>query len=287
MRSGLPLDSVRHDVLTRIFLVFDMVLGRGTDCGDHTGVITNLGQVPRAVLFISRVVHAVNYISRPQYSQSHQRRRVRLSKSGAVLVGFLIFHSLPNALLFSMRGRLKYSQYGQYHSTSLGTKVVEVFLLSAGLTHAVLGTIKAFQRLIEGSHSLHPNSRTKEMILTGSLIFVLLSMHIFDFRFNPNKDDRHLDAQVLEMLDRRYHRLRNALYWLLVISVFIHAWRGATQPWLFRLGFAKSEIPMLHKLCRLLLLGSLTLYAIPLLMENPYSQDPDSPIRGPRIITVD
>ena len=245
------------------------------------------GYYPTSIAqFIFRIMHAANYISRPPFPESHQRRRVRLSKSGAVLVGFLIFHALPNGLLLTKMGRRKYSHYGKYHSTSLVTKLVEVFLLAAGLSHAVLGTRKAFLRFREGNAN-HPHSRTGEMMLTGSLIFILLGMHLFDFRLNPNEDERHLDAQVLEMLDKRYNRMKNLLYWLLLVSVFVHAWRGSTKPWLVRLGFLRNEIPVLRRICRALLLVSFGLYGIPLLMENPYSQDPGSPVRGPRIITVD
>jgi hypothetical protein len=240
----------------------------------------------RAMLRVfPRLLHAVNFFVVPDSLESHQRRRVRLSRSGAVLVGFLIFHSFPNVLLLTKRGRARYSHYGKYHSTSTVTKLIELFLLSGGATHGILSVKSAWDRL-RSEDANHPHTHLNEMLITGSVIFFLLVMHLFDFRFDLNEDERHLDAQVLELLDKRYRRFKNTLYWSFIISVYVHAWRGCSKAWLFRLGF-REEIPVLHKLCRFLLLVSGVLYTIPLVMDNPYSQDPDSPVRGPRIISVD
>jgi succinate dehydrogenase/fumarate reductase cytochrome b subunit len=232
-----------------------------------------------------RCLHAIDFVSRPDYCEAHQRRRVRLSRSGAVLVGFFIFHAFPNALLLTAAGRRKYSHYGKYHSTSLITRFIELFLLAGGATHGILAIRKAFDRW-KGKTEVHPHSSLVEMMLTGSIILSLMSMHLFDFRFDPNEDEQHLDEQVLDTLDRKYHRMKNAMYWVFIFTTFVHCWRGTTKAWLFRLGF-REEIPLLHKLCRALLVSSLGLYMVPLLMENPYTQDPGSPVRGPRIITVD
>ena len=262
-----------------------MVLGTPLKLKSSESSNHNSDLISRLARHTLRVVHAVNFVSASGYSENHQRRRVRLSKSGAVLVGFFIFHSLPNALLLTKEGRAKYSAYGKYHSSSTVTKLIELFLLSAGLTHGIFAVLKGWDRF-KSKNSDHPHSRLREMTITGSLIFILMAMHLFDFRLNPNEDERHLDAQVLELLDKRYRRMKNSLYWLLISSVFVHAWRGSTKAWLYRLGF-REEIPVLHGLCKTLLAISGILYTIPLVMDNPYSQDPGSPVRGPRIITVD
>jgi succinate dehydrogenase hydrophobic anchor subunit len=124
------------------------------------------------------------------------------------------------------------------------------------------------------------------MMLTGSVILGLLVSHLFDFRLNPNEDEVHLDRQVMELLDQRHRRVKNALYWLMVLAVSVHAWRGNTKAWMYRLGFrGDREISLLHRLCQVLILVSAGLYSIPLAMKNPYSQSTEF-MAGPRIITV-
>jgi succinate dehydrogenase hydrophobic anchor subunit len=235
----------------------------------------------------ANIIGAANFVSSPGYPTKHQNDRVRLSKSGAVLVGFFIFHSIPNILLTRESGRARYSKYGIYHSTSSLTKVIELFLLTAGITHGILATKKAYARLRNVGEP-HPHGRTFEMMFTGTIISVFLVIHLFDFRFNEKEDEKHLDVQVLDSLDRRHNRLRNAIYWMFVISVGVHAWRGTTKAWFFRLGFRdKKETFALHRLCKCLILVGTVLYGIPLVLKNPYNQEPGSPVRGRRIISVD
>ena len=165
--------------------------------------------------------------------------------------------------------------------------MIEIFLLTAGVTHGLLATKKAYLRF-RNPREPHPHGRTFEMMITGSVIFALMVLHLFDFRFNANEDERHLDVQVLDCLDKRQNKIKNALYWMFVLSVSVHAWRGVTKAWLFRLGFRdKSEIFVLHRLCKGLILIGTVLYGIPLMLENPYNQEPGSPVHGRRIISVD
>ena len=265
-----------------------MVLGNSyLDDSTHQMTYKRVPSITSVLGFCTRIIKAIDFVSSPGLKQAHQNQRVRISKSSAVLVGFFIFHSIPNALLLTKKGRRKYSTYGNYHSTSGTTKLIEMFLLAAALTHAVLGTKKAISR-IRNPQEPHPHSRSGGMMLTGLFILVFMAMHLNDFRLNPNEDEIHLDAQVLETVDKRHARLKNTLYWLFVLSVAVHVWRGISPAWLYRLGFrGKGEITALYFLSRFLVVCGSGLYTIPLLMSNPYSQSSNSPVHGPRIISVD
>lgn len=226
------------------------------------------------MLFLSRVAGAINYMHIK--GSASNGRGYRISKSGAVLVGFYIFHSLPNILLASRSGRGKYSLYARSNSSNTFTRVVEVFLLGAGLTHAVLSLKKMLMRWL--SVEAKPASRkSTEMFVTGMIILFLMTFHLFDFRFSSRiKVEEDLDRQVLEVLDRKQNRVRNMLYLFFVATVAVHAWKGSSSPgWLYRLGFRGREISVLGKLCKLLIIVSSVLYCIPLGMENPYGKKVD------------
>lgn len=235
---------------------------------------SKLSSIAYPMLFLSRVAGAINYMHIK--SSDSNGRAYRISKSGAVLVGFYIFHSLPNILLASRSGRRKYSLYSRSHSSNTFTRVVEVFLLGAGLTHAVLSSKKMLMRWL--SLEAKPATRkSSEIFVTGLIILFLMTFHLLDFRFSSRVEvEEDLDRQVLEVLDRKQDRVRNMLYWFFVATVAVHAWRGSSSPgWLYRLGFRGKEISVLGELCKCLLLVASVLYCIPLGMENPYSKKED------------
>lgn len=234
--------------------------------------------------FLYRVAGATNYFYLENIEGSNLRSSLRISKSAAVLIGFYIFHAIPNILLASRSGRTKYSRYGHYHSRSNMTKVIETFLLGAVITHGFLSSKRAISRWFPGTASLQKN-RSTEMFLTGSVIMFLLLFHLGHFRF-IEKGNQDLDRAVMETLDRKHSRLRNGLYWIFVVTVGAHALRGNTRPWLCRLGFKGREVPVLHRVGQFLIVASSVLYSIPLVMENPYGQLSRS-VKGPRIISVD
>ena len=122
--------------------------------------------------FLGRVANATNYLS-----LSHSSR-VRLSRTSAVLVGFYIFHSIPNYLLLSREGRRLYSFYCHINTNSVPTRLVEIFLSGALVTHAFLGIRKS---LAASSVPLHRNI----LFIKGALMSGLISMHLMDFRFTP------------------------------------------------------------------------------------------------------
>ena len=195
-----------------------------------------------------RILNAANYIG---VCDSDERRlaQIRISKTAAVLVGFFIFHSLPNVLLLSAVGRKKYSLYGSFHACCLSTRFVETFLFGAVILHVVL----AFRKQLGSS------VRKNDMLITGSAILGLLLSHLLDFRVK-REDTDPLDETVSKTVRRK-----KLLYSAFVLAVGVHAWRGATRAWLVRLGFTdRAEILFLHKLCRSLILGSFALYHIPI-----------------------
>ena len=221
----------------------------------------------RILVFLKRVLGAINYVSNPPSDLITQRMRDRISKSAAVLVGFMLVHSVPNILLLTPRGRVLYSYYGSFHSGNPVTRVIELFLLGAGLTHGILATRISLMRWFSPGR-VHDYGRPNEMMISGSLIVCLMLMHLLDFRFNPDLQMDSLDTFVLETLDQRHRQLKSLLYWLFIIVVAFHAWRGNTRAWLYRLGF-REEISFLHKLCRVLIVVAFVLFCIPLMMKRP------------------
>ena len=221
--------------------------------------------VQESAIFLARVAGAINYVF---VGNMEAARRKRISKSAAVLVGFFIFHSLPNILLTSRSGRKKYSNYGVYQSGSRATRVIELFLLGAGLTHAVLSSKKSIMRIFS-RRPLQEDTKSWEMLMTGTVIGLMMIVHLGHFRFSGAENAAPLDQKVVDLLDRRDNRVRNVLYWFFVITVAVHAWRGNTHPWLYRLGFRGGQVPVLHRVCQILIVLSSVLYSIPLTVENP------------------
>lgn len=231
-----------------------------------------LSSVISVIEFLGRVANAANYGSLDQTA------RVRLSRTSAVLVGFYIFHALPNGLLLSREGRRLYSYYCHINTNSVPTRLVEIFLGGALLLHAFLGIRKSLSTV---KTPLHRNS----LFLTGGLISGLISMHLMDFRFTPFVPK--VDKQVLDLVNKT-KRSKNLLYWLFVLSVAFHAFKGVSSPaWVWRLGFkGKREIQVVRRLSQALIIVSTFLYLIPLTMDNPYGNtDSDSP-RNSDIIIV-
>lgn len=231
--------------------------------------VPELAQVTGSLQFITflrRVLGAIDFISTPPSDLISQRIRDRISKSAAVLVGFMIVHSAPNLLLLSKRGRILYSYYGQFHSGSLFTRLVELFLLGAGLTHGILATRMSLMRWFSPGR-VHEYGHPKEMMVSGAVIVCCMLVHLLDFRFNATLDMKGLDTYVLETVDRRHNQLKALLYWLFIFSVAHHAWRGSTRAWLYRLGF-REELSFLHRLCRVLIVVAFGLFCIPLLMKG-------------------
>ena len=212
--------------------------------------------------FLSRVANAANYLS-----LSHSSR-IRLSRTSAVLVGFYIFHSIPNYLLLSREGRRIYSYYCHINTNSVPTRLVEIFLSGALITHAYLGVRQSL-----ATHAVPPHRNF--LFVTGALMSGLISMHLMDFRFTPFV--AKVDKQVLDALNGKKRGSKNLLYWLFVVSVAVHALKGvSSRAWFWRLGFRnKREIHVLHRLCQGLIVVATLLYIIPLTMENPYNKKDD------------
>jgi succinate dehydrogenase/fumarate reductase cytochrome b subunit len=221
--------------------------------------------------FLGKVANAANYAS------VSQTARVRLSRTSAVLVGFYIFHAVPNYLLLSREGRRLYSYYCHINTNSVPTRLVEIFLGGAMLLHAFLGIRKS---LSTSNPPLYRNS----LFITGGLISGLISMHLMDFRFTPFVPK--VDKQVLDLLNKS-KRSKNLLYWLFVLAVAFHAFKGVSSPaWIWRLGFrGKREINILRRLSQALIIVSTFLYIIPLTMDSPYGNaESDSPKNSEIII---
>lgn len=199
-----------------------------------------------------RILGAADYLTGLNGYGSLRSRQISISKSAAVLVGFFVFHSFPNVLLLTRSGREKYSNYGSFHSSSVATKLIEMFLLGAGVIHCTMALHK--------QASFGPK---KSMLISGVFILGLLMSHLIDFRFSSSKTS--LDQAVLSTLNSRLRK--KVAYSVFVLAVTIHAWRGATPAWLFRLGFrGKEEISFFHRACRSLIVLSAVLYHIPLVL---------------------
>ena len=218
-----------------------------------------VGRLVSLIEFLGRVANATNYLSLDHSS------RIRLSRTSAVLVGFYIFHAIPNYLLLSREGRRLYSYYCHINTNSVPTRLVEIFLGGALATHAYLGVR---QSISSETVPLHRNV----LFVTGALISGLISMHLMDFRFTPFVPK--VDKQVLDTLNVKNRWSKNFLYWLFVLSVAVHALKGvSSRAWLWRLGFRnKHEIRVLQKLSQALIIVATSLYVIPLTMDNPYSK---------------
>ena len=225
-----------------------------------------ISRLVSAVEFLGRVGNAANYAS-----LSHSTR-VRLSRTSAVLVGFYIFHAVPNWLLLSREGRRLYSYYCHINTNSIPTRLVEIFLGGALIVHAVLGVRQSLS-----NPSIAPYRNI--LLTTGVFMSGLLSMHLMDFRFTPFVPK--VDKQVLDLLSAA-KRSKNLLYWFFVLSVGIHAFKGvSSRAWFWRLGFRnKREIRILHRLAQSLVIIATLLYMIPLTMENPYDTGGDGSPRA-------
>lgn len=210
--------------------------------------ISHIARLLKALGFLCKVFKAIDFVSSPGMGTSQGNIRIRLAKTGAVLVGFMIFHSLPN-LFFLFKNHAAYDTYGADLSKSSWVVLVEIFLLLATVGHILL--------------SLSKTEINKPQLFTGVLIAGLVWLHLVDFRFSVARSDS-LASAVLETVDRHKHVIKYLQYWSFILVVLLHAFRGVSVSWLSRLGLFE-EARILMPLTRVLLVVSTALYAVPLI----------------------
>jgi hypothetical protein len=175
----------------------------------------------------------------------------RLNRSSAVLVGFYFAHSFPNLLLLSSCGKRRYSDYASHHRLSVLTRLIEFFLLGAGIVHSITGFRRAVQR----------RGGDQFMVVSGLGILGLMMTHLQDFRFADPPEKIPLSDTVTDTI--RFRRFRYTLFVLLVAG---HSWRGVSAGWLYRLGFRDPvENRCLLILTKFLIAISTLFYSIPII----------------------
>jgi succinate dehydrogenase/fumarate reductase cytochrome b subunit len=203
----------------------------------------------RVPLFLWKVVRAIDYVSPPGMSSSQGNMRIRLAKSGAVLIGFMVFHSLPNLLLLT-RYHSGYDAYSRELAKTKWVKLVEIFLLLASVVHI-------------GS-SLFKYPRKPSQLLSGSAIIILLTLHVMDFKFGVDVSKESLSSKVIELLDAHRSPIKYIQYCAFIATVLIHSLQGVSPSWMSRIGL-NEESRVLVPLTRVLVILSIALYTTPLI----------------------
>lgn len=108
---------------------------------------------------------------------------------GAFLLVFLLFHMAANLLILVDDGGDSYSAFCHFMGTNIIVKIAEIGLLVTFLLHICLSVVLYVQNRGKRPVRYHQPSRTKTAkgsklaIVSGSLLFVLLIFHFYDFYF--------------------------------------------------------------------------------------------------------
>ena len=131
-------------------------------------------------------------------------KKVLMSLTGLFLVTFLIEHLIGNLLLLRSDNGAFYDAYGEFMSSNLLVRTIEVLLFASLLGHAVSGVMvwlenrRARPQQYE-VYRLNENTPLASRItmLTGSIVFIFLVVHLRTFFIPTRFADSHPSTALL------------------------------------------------------------------------------------------
>lgn len=115
-------------------------------------------------------------------------KKLLMGATGVFLCLFLVVHLSGNLLLLKNDGGVAFNQYSEFMSTSGLIRVLEIILLLGFVLHILDGLIVTLQnrrarpiRYIVNSPSANSTWMSRNMGITGSLVFVFLVVHLNTF----------------------------------------------------------------------------------------------------------
>ena len=113
-------------------------------------------------------------------------RKVLMSLTGLFLCTFLVVHLYGNLLLFA--GEEEFNHHAEFFGTNILIRVVEVLLFSSLVLHAASGVWVTGQNrkarpdgYVRKRFAGKSTFASRSMLLSGSLIFIYLVIHLRDF----------------------------------------------------------------------------------------------------------
>ena len=116
-------------------------------------------------------------------------KKLLLALFGAFLLVFLAFHMVANLFILAKDGGDAYSAFCHFMGTNIFVRAAEIVLLVTFLLHIVLSLVLWWQNRQNRPVRYHQPSRTKTAkgsklaIVTGSLMFICILFHFYDFYF--------------------------------------------------------------------------------------------------------
>lgn len=108
--------------------------------------------------------------------------------TGFFLCSFLVVHVTGNLLLFKNDGGAAFDAYGEFMSTNVLIRTMEIVLFAGFIVHLVTGTIVWLknrgarpEKYAANSPSANSTLVSRTMFLTGSIVFIFLVIHLRTF----------------------------------------------------------------------------------------------------------
>lgn len=163
------------------------------------------------------------------FLQSSIGKKLLMSITGLLLIGFLVAHVAGNLLLFTDQDGSNFDAYAKALEDNPLLPIAELGLAALFGAHIYLGLRTAYEnREARKSRykrvASHGNRTVSSvtMIVTGSVVLVFLIIHIIDFRLAERSPDG-LSAMVVERLASP---LGAAVYLLGVGALGVHLWHA-------------------------------------------------------------
>jgi len=151
-----------------------------------------------------------------------------LQRSALFLVAFLVVHAAGNSTIFF--GKDVFNGYSDKLLSSPFIKVIEYYLLFAGIVHAVTASVSTFRKRRYISKKPMQNG---VLAITAVAAMVFLAVHLYDFRFGDRSATYSMNGtgkivHDLHALEVKLFRdpLRIVFYELGVLAIGVHLWKG-------------------------------------------------------------
>lgn len=183
-------------------------------------------------------------------------KKLIMGATGLFLCLFLVVHLSGNLLLFKNDGGAAFNQYSEFMSTNGLIRVMEIVLFLGFAFHILDGLILTLKnrsarptRYIANSPSANSSWTSRNMGITGSIVFVFLAVHLNTF---------FVQQRILETQESMYQAVVNSFrmgwngwYWAFYVVAMVllgfhlhHGFQSGFQS----LGLAhKKYTPLIEK----------------------------------------
>ena len=149
-----------------------------------------------------------------------------MGTTGLFLCLFLVVHLAGNLTLFKNDGGAAFNEYSKFMSTSGLIRAAEVILFLGFLFHIIDGIVLTLKnrsarptRYFVNSPSANSNWSSRNMGITGSLVFVFLVVHLNTFFLKQRILETHED--MYKAVEDAFQRGWSGWYWAFYVVAMV------------------------------------------------------------------